>query len=210
MNTQNRFHQDSASSFDNSPALFVRYLHRKSNSVMVKLSAGGVYVTKQTELITTVLGSCVAVCIRNLKTGYGGINHYMLPGSTSTIDAEDKDKKYRYGELAIPELIALVLAKGGNQGDLEAKVFGGADVLNTGSSVGLDNISCAFDVLSRYGIHVAASDTGMKQPRKIVYNPLSGTVQLKRLQSTYQGMILARERKYLDLLAIGTKEGDCP
>ncbi|MFK7733987.1 MAG: chemotaxis protein CheD, partial [Pseudomonadales bacterium] len=193
---------------DEKPPIFVRYVHQKTNAVMIKLSAGGVYVTKQKELITTVLGSCVAVCLRNVRTGAGGINHYMLPGGYQTTELDDEDKKFRYGELAIPELITMVLADGGSHGDLEAKIFGGADVLNTGSRVGLNNISCAFEVLSRYGIHVSTSDTGSKHPRKIIYNPLSGAVQLKRLRSTYQGMIMARERRYLDALSNNTQSGE--
>ena len=180
----------------------MHYVQQSTGLQMVKLSAGHIYVTRKPERLTTVLGSCVAVCLRNVETGIGGANHFMLPGQAEQypIHAEASAELVRYGAPAIEQLVHLVLEGGADHRALEAKVFGGASVININSTVASDNIAFAFNRLSTIGIRVVASDVGGSSPRKIIYDPLTGKVQLQRLRSAYEGLIAERERHNIQAL----------
>lgn len=184
----------------------VRYVHQSSGAQMVKISAGDIYVAKQEEQLTTVLGSCVAVCLRHPRTCIGGMNHFMLPGSPAR-DANRQTELAmfgRYGQSALEALARSVLACGGRAAELEAKVFGGAKVIELTQDIGAANAQAAANWLRAQGIPIAASDVGGEQPRKIVYDPSTGVVQLQRLRSSYRGLVVERERTALDqLLADG-------
>lgn len=124
--------------------------------------------------VSTVLGSCVAVCLWDSVTRMGGINHYMLPLWNGEGLATPK-----YGNIAIEKLIARVLAMGCRQEYLVAKVFGGANVMGTGNEVfmiGDRNVVLANQMLEEYGIPVAASDVGGRVGRKIVMHTATGVV----------------------------------
>lgn len=170
--------------------------------MLVKLSAGDIYVAQHSEMITTVLGSCVAVCIRNRRTELGGMNHYMLPSAPVDLALSGKELQqlgYRYGDHAIDQLV-LCVQQDGSATDLEAKVFGGARVLDLSADVGQANAAFAFARLRELGVAVAAQDVGLDYPRKIVFDPGAGTVKLQRLRSAFVGLVAERERTSLDLL----------
>ena len=161
--------------------------------MMVKVAAGDVYVTDADEHITTVLGSCISVCLRSTVTGRGGANHFMLPGHS-----QSDPHNLRYGITAIGHLVDRVLDGGGSTADLEAKVFGGASVIKASTDIGAMNIGCAYEELGKRRIAIASSDVGLGLPRKIVYDPKTGVVQLMRLRSAYHGLVIERERQHLD------------
>jgi chemotaxis protein CheD len=79
---------------------------------------GEVYVSRENEMIMTVLGSCVSACIRNPKTNVGGMNHFMLPqmGSGRSILTLGGTEA-RYGNWAMEVLINEILKCGGNKRD---------------------------------------------------------------------------------------------
>ncbi|MDD4190486.1 MAG: chemotaxis protein CheD [Mangrovibacterium sp.] len=124
--------------------------------------------------ILTVLGSCVAVCLFDVRGKRGGMNHYMLP----FWNGEGLETP-RYGNVAIPKLIFEMLDGGSRKKDLTAKVFGGASVLSEGGSVfqtGEKNIVVALRLLEEFGIPVVASSTGGSRGRRIWFNPSTGEV----------------------------------
>ncbi|MEO1054232.1 MAG: chemotaxis protein CheD [Bacteroidota bacterium] len=126
--------------------------------------------------VTTVLGSCVAVCLYDQHLQFGGINHFMLPAWNDESLATPK-----YGNIAIPRLIQKMISLGANQRNLVAKIFGGANSLmeNNVYEVGKRNIQVAHDVLSQYGIPLLKSDIDGKRGRKIMMNTATNKIYLK-------------------------------
>jgi chemotaxis protein CheD len=108
-------------------------------------------------LVTTVLGSCVAVCLWDGALGLGGMNHYVLPDDPAGV------RSLRYGVTAIDALLEAMLERGCRAARLEAKIFGGAAVLSFGApdnNVGTRNVAVALERLTRYRIPVKARRTG--------------------------------------------------
>lgn len=151
--------------------------------------------------IATVLGSCVSIALFDQKQHFGGLNHFMLPkaGVNRTVTQDDEG---RFGDYAIELLINEMLKMGANHSDLRAKVFGGANVLNTGSGklnmTGINNANFALQYLATEKIPVLVNDTGGIFPRKIFFHPLTSKVYLKRIQATGADVetIKAREEEY--------------
>lgn len=124
--------------------------------------------------VSTVLGSCVAVCLWDFESRRGGINHFMLPLWNGEGLATPK-----YGNIAMEKLLAKLFAMGCRREHLIAKVFGGANVMGTGNEVfmiGDRNIHIAFQMLEEYGIPVKGSDVGGRVGRKIVMHTATGVV----------------------------------
>ena len=172
---------------------------RRDGSVLAKLTAGNVYVTNQSIPILTVLGSCVSACIRDPVVGVGGMNHFMLPvGDTAKAKAwGDRAALYRFGNLAMERLIESLLHAGAVQKRLEAKLFGGGRILDFSLDVGALNAAYAQDYLNRKGIAIDAMDVGQDYARKIVYEPGSGVVKMKKLRDVYKGYVAKTERRIL-------------
>lgn len=139
-----------------------------------------VFAHREAHQVATVLGSCVSVCLRDPVLGVGGINHYML----ALWNGEGLPTP-KYGNIAIEKLVRALLDLGCARHRLEAKVFGGANVIGAGSgafSVGERNIAIAHDLLAREGIAVAAEDTGGSYGRKLIYHTGTGTALVARIQ----------------------------
>jgi chemotaxis protein CheD len=139
------------------------YLH-------VQLTLGDTYVTTNgDELLTTILGSCIATCIRDPVAGVGGMNHFLLP------DSKGGDREARcYGVNAMELLINDILKHGGERSRLQAKLFGGANVVSALRDVGTRNAQFARKFLSDEGIPVLGGDTGGSFARRIQFMPVSG------------------------------------
>ncbi len=124
--------------------------------------------------VTTILGSCVAVCLYDPLIRCGGINHYMLPLWNGTGLASP-----RYGNIAIESLIERMYLLGSQPSRLQAKIFGGASILNTvheEQAVGNRNIDLARQMLTIAGIRIVAASVGGTQGRKIIFNTYTGEV----------------------------------
>ena len=152
-------------------------------------------------IISTVLGSCVAVVLRDEKAGFGGLNHFMLP---ENFDRGDHfvSRSAKYGMYAMELLINDLLKAGCRRDRLTAKVFGGGSLLGKGpdrmNKVPRSNIEFAFDYLKTERIPVASSDVGGTAARKILFFVRSGKVLLKRITGTF---IVAVEREESDYLS---------
>lgn len=122
-------------------------------------------------VLTTLLGSCVAACIRDPVAGVGGMNHFLLPGSHSP--AVDRAAQ-RYGVHAMELLVNALLASGARRERLEAKLFGGARLIDGLTDIGSQNAEFALRFLAAEGIaHVGGSLRG-EHGRKIQFWPVSG------------------------------------
>jgi len=144
------------------------------------LLPGNLFAHREEYLVTTVLGSCVSVCLWDSVRKLGGINHFMLP-----LWNGDGLASPRYGNIAIEKLIAKLLAIGADRTNLKAKVFGGGDVLMVTSAfmnIGARNVVLAEDLLRDEKIPIISADTGGKHGRKLVFNTRTGIVLVKLLK----------------------------
>lgn len=140
------------------------------------LFPGTIFAEPNEYLISTVLGSCVAVCLWDHVVGRGGMNHIMLPLWNGDGLATPK-----YGNIAMEKLLAKVLSIGCRRESLVAKVFGGANVTGTGLEmymIGDRNIMLALEMLDEFRIPVVAKDIGGRVGRKIVMNSKTGVVMV--------------------------------
>lgn len=198
------------SSDDNpvSPTIFDGYEHisrywdKQTGLWTAKLLPGDIYVTNNNEVLSTLLGSCIAVCIRDQQSGVGGMNHFMLPDKNrySSHDWGSNPVTYasRYGVWAMEFLINEILKHGGQREQLELKVFGGGKVIEgLKNDVGERNIQFLKDYVQREGLTISASDTGDNYPRKVIYFPATGRVKVKKVQEVPSAALLQKEASYL-------------
>ena len=165
-----------------------------------KILAGEYYVTCHDEAITTVLGSCIAACVRDPDRRVGGMNHFMLPEDAPNprgwIDPAVR-LATRYGSYAMESLINDLMKLGAARNRLEFKLFGGGRVLSSMTDVGARNIDFIRTFLKIEGYRICAEDLGGTQPRKIVYFPAAGRVRVRRLRAIENRSIADREQLHL-------------
>ena len=174
----------------------------------VRVQPGEYFVSSDpSTVIITVLGSCVAACIRNPLTGFGGMNHFMLP------ESEDGhwggvSSQMRYGNHAMENLINEVLKSGCNRNDLEIKLFGGANMYVGGTAVGTQNIRFVQAYLNNEGLELSNSDLGGNNGRRIHYWPATGKVQRRLLTVKQDSSVSRSETSYRSQLVARPVEGD--
>lgn len=155
--------------------------HETNDAVVtVYLHPGQIFATAETVLVTTVLGSCVAVCLWDPVAAIGGMNHFLLPAGPAR-GAND----LRYGNTAMERLIAAMTAKGASPERLVAKVFGGACVIPVFSgarqAIGAQNVTAAREALAKHGISVRAEQTGGRRGRKLLFHTGHGAAYVKEI-----------------------------
>lgn len=177
-----------------------RYRDVNRGFVIAKLLPGDFYVTRDDEVLDTVLGSCVSACIRSPRLQMGGMNHFMLPrpsGAGSDTWDDVRGRATRYGTASMEQLINRILSNGAIRSELEVKIFGGARVLAALTDIGSHNVEFVREFLKKEGIKVLAEDVGDMYPRHVQYFPISGRVRVRHLGAGQQSSVASREEKYL-------------
>lgn len=144
------------------------------------LYPSAIFADPEPYLIDTILGSCVAVCLYDPVKKIGGINHYMLPLWNGNGLASPK-----YGNIAIDKLIEKLISFGSKSEDLQAKIFGGGEVVETTNNmfrIGERNIETAEKILREKGIKITGKSVGGKNGRKIRFNTHTGVVLMKNIE----------------------------
>lgn len=130
-------------------------------------------------VVSTILGSCVAVSLHDPQLGIGGINHFLLP------HAPKGEASPRYGDVALPRLLLALLRLGANRDRLVAKVVGGACVLEVfrdrSAHLGQQNADVALELLHALDIPVVFQQTGGQRGRRVVFHPHSGDLLVRSL-----------------------------
>lgn len=177
---------------------FSRHPGSAGQATRIRINPGGHYVTAGNEILVTVLGSCVAACIRDPRAMIGGMNHFMLPQSdTGTWGIASASM--RFGNFAMEELINDILSHGGRRKNLEIKVFGGGAIMGNIAQVGQRNADFVESYLRQEGLTIAAKSLRGDHARRIHYEPLTGRVRM--LEMPRAEPIVARiERTYGDSL----------
>jgi chemotaxis protein CheD len=183
-----------------------RFYDTVNSAWLVMVFPGEFYVTsKSDEVLVTVLGSCVSACIRDPRTGIGGMNHFMLPqGDGDSWDGESA----RYGNFAMEKLINELIKQGCPRERMEVKVFGGANVIDSSTQIGTKNADFVLRFLRNEGITCAAQDLGGLHPRRIQYYPSTGRVVRRLLQVNESALIAREEKNYAARLLSKPTAGD--
>jgi len=170
-------------------------------SWMIKVLPGKFYITRRAdEVIVTVLGSCVSACIRDVQTGIGGMNHFMLASDAAGHWGGDQ-RSTRYGNFAMEKLINELIKAGCPRERMEVKVFGGGNVTDTKNQIGTQNAEFVLRYLEDEGLPCSAHDLGGPYPRRIQYFPSTGRVVRKLLIGGDRDLIVREESEYAKGLA---------
>ena len=193
-----------------------RFWDPAQSRMTVKVLPGEYYVSRQDELISTVLGSCVSACIFDRRLRLGGMNHFMLPESGGGSGGNGERDSWsatvgraaRYGNDAMEHLINALLKAGGRREDWDVKVFGGGRVLSQMTDVGARNIAFVQRYLQTEGLPVTAADLGDVYPRQVQFFPTTGKVRVRQMRGRDEFALVAREKQYLKQLANDAIKGE--
>lgn len=145
------------------------------------IHVGEFYIGVKPTEVSTILGSCVAVCLYDKVEMIGGMNHYLVP-----LWNGNGLQSPKYGDVAIHRLVEGMLNIGCSLNNIEAKIFGGGNVIEGVSQeqmmVGRKNIIIAQEVLDEYKIPIVAKDVGGTRGRRILLKTDSGKILLKYIQ----------------------------
>ena len=142
------------------------------------LEPGHILLAATPTIISTVLGSCVSICIYDKKQKVGGINHFQYPYTR-----KKKESTAKYGNVAAITLIRMMVNNGSKIKNLEAQLFGGA--LNreiSSTSIGLENIIIARKILAKERIRIVSEDVGGEKGRKIVFNTGTNEIAVMKVE----------------------------
>lgn len=156
----------------------------------VKVLPGEYFVARERLSIVTVLGSCIAACLWDRRMRVGGMNHFMLP------EGDSADVSGRYGSYAMELLVNEMMKLGARRETLQAKIFGGAQVMHnfTTLNVGERNTRFVQDYLATERIPVVSADVLDIHPRKLVFFPATGRAMVKRLAHTHPESLAQEQR----------------
>jgi chemotaxis protein CheD len=172
---------------------------------IVQIMPGEYYCTDGDEIIATVLGSCVSTCMRDKRSGFGGMNHFMLPDDPR---ADAKGDALRYGCFAVERLLNELYKRGTRRDELEIKVFGGGQVIAGMGDIGRSNIEFVRGYLRDEGLAAVVEDVGGSWARRLRYFPSTGKVLVKHLPMNEASLVGNRERDFRDRLQQERLVGD--
>jgi chemotaxis protein CheD len=151
----------------------------ESVSALYLHSAQLVVASEPTE-ITTILGSCVAVCVWDATARVGGMNHFMLP-----FEAGAQSSPARYAKSATATLLVDVAIAGASLARLQAKIFGGACMMAAfraaANDLGTQNVEAARRILASAGVPIVAEDVGGTYGRKLIFRTDTGVAMVKKI-----------------------------
>ncbi len=149
----------------------------------VFVHAGQIFVTTSPCLMSTIVGSCVSVCLWDRRRAWGGMNHFVL--ARAPLLGRAVARPLSYGDLAIRELVERLVELGSSTADLDAKIFGGANLLGpeagVGEALGSRNVVLARAVLAERRVTLAAQDVGGHRGRKLIFRSDDGSVHVRQL-----------------------------
>jgi chemotaxis protein CheD len=144
------------------------------------LLPGQLQVATAPARFSTILGSCVTLCLWDRKRRIGGMNHVLLPDGSA-----EAPNKYRYANIANKALLEQMIAAGCRLDDMVAGIYGGATIYgfdaDSTNSIGTKNIAAVLDFLKSTGIPVASQETGGRHGRKIMFDLQSGATTVEEL-----------------------------
>ncbi len=151
------------------------------NFKLVNVGIADMGVAASPDILRTILGSCVGICLHDPGTGIAGLSHIMLPERTESHLNEKK-----YADTAIPHLVEQMEKAGAQRARLSAKLVGGAMMFKISensmmSEIGRNNVKKVREVLGAMGINVVAEDVGGDYGRTIDFYAEDGRLKIRSL-----------------------------
>jgi len=185
-----------------------RATDRHDDKNIIKLISGDYHVTKKPgQMIVTILGSCIAACMRDPVVKTGGMNHFLLPEASDLVSRYGSEST-RYGAFAMEQLINGIVKLGGIKSRLEVKVFGGCNVINNSSMIGSRNVAFVKQFLKDEGLKIISEDLGDTYPRRLRYYPETGRVMLMKLRRKEDMKLVQEEENFAETLKSKPLEGN--
>ena len=149
------------------------------NILYIKMAE--IVVVANSNILKTTLGSCVGIILRDGKKNISGLAHIMLPERLRQDLAVGK-----YADTAIPALLSRLLKRGGKKENLRAYITGGANMFKSSpdnkiATVGEKNVSATRRILEELEVPILFDETGGGQGRTVLFDNLSGEIQVKTL-----------------------------
>lgn len=147
----------------------------------INVIQGDFYVSDDRDLVlSTVLGSCIAICLYDPAIEAGGMNHFLLaePGGGRAIDPL---KQRLYGAFAMEQLINEMIKRGASRSTMKAHIYGGSNINRAMAHIGSSNASFARDFLRQDGIPISLEDTGGSSARRLELKPATGQIRCKHI-----------------------------
>lgn len=171
---------------------------------IINLPPGKLLITEQPTIVSTILGSCISLCLHSEKLRIGAICHGMLPRQTKPPVAG----QFPYLDTVVPHMLKTMTSRFGlTPSELTVKMFGGAGVIQTGLpipeglAIGQQNIAAALDSLARFGLVPNVQKTGGTQGYKIFFNTDTGEVFVRRItQKLAKGFAQAMQKQSVSAL----------
>lgn len=190
----------------------------KLKTQIMTIFAGEYFISSERDVISTVLGSCISVCLYDSENRIGGMNHFMLPeagqsksqlyGNSGLNKDKLTEESMRYGITAMEVLIGEMQKNGAERSNLKAKIFGGGRVINkdfSGSTVGDKNIGFAKAYLKTEKIPIESEDVGSTYGRKIFFLTGNNSVFVKKVALE---PAVEEERNYMKKLMAMKQKSD--
>jgi chemotaxis protein CheD len=159
----------------------------------VKVLPGEFYISKEDIVLSTVLGSCISVCIYDPLLDFGGMNHFMLPASSVQDDIE---RPLRYGLFAMEQLINGMMKNGCKRENMQIKVTGGGAMISGLISIGAQNIDFIKKYIEEENLQLISIDLGGDQARRVAYFPKPGRMLGKKLSLLDDQHLITQESTY--------------
>jgi chemotaxis protein CheD len=143
----------------------------------VYLPPGGLHVSAENQIVSTILGSCVSVCLWDPVRGVGGMNHFLLPECPRGLDDSP-----RFGNIAISRLLDRLARLGSGPQELQALIYGGScviDAFRKDDHLGLRNVQVARKQLAQAGIRVLDEDVGGTVARRVQFHVQTGATRVR-------------------------------
>ena len=169
---------------------------------------GEYFVSSDSMIVYTILGSCVSACIRDPIAKVGGMNHFMLPAPKGENGHDSWGESTRYGSYAMELLINEILKRGGNKSRLEVKIFGGGKLFESKIDVGQKNVEWAIEFLRCEGLPIVKADVGDMYPRKVYYFTETGKVLMKKVERASAKTVVEQEVAYEQTLVKQAPAGE--
>ncbi len=143
------------------------------------LQPGFIYINKSPSVVSTVIGTCVVVCLWDFKKRFGGANHFVQPLAKSK-----EQRTVLYGNIATPTLIKMMTEQGSKLSNLEAQIIGGGiPPHNKNCALGKSNIEIAEQILNKHNIPVVSHDIGGYKGRKLYFHTEKGESIIHKVET---------------------------
>lgn len=174
-----------------------RFFDASKKQWFVRVTQGNYFITGEEDVVLdTILGSCVAACIRDPILGIGGMNHFLLPDAENidlNVGSGQAHLAMRYGNYAMELLVNELLKRGARRNRLEVKLFGGANVVKGIRGIGHKNADFVEKYAKAESLNVVSQHLRGFEARKVHFMPKSGRARMMLITDDRQAVVFRQE-----------------